>query len=139
MAAGHELWGRWSRLWARNPSRSQLLDVRHGRASANGWITELDLSPVIARADDAVAVDARVRIRPAQPADAYVRHPLRMDYPAEIKRGRAFADQAEQMARRWEQARSASTCPRRSRRSAPRSPPAGVELSQPAAAPHSGE
>ena len=47
--------------------------VRHGRASANGWITELDLSPVIARADDAVAVDARVRIQPAQPADAYVR------------------------------------------------------------------
>jgi len=26
-----------------------------------------------------------------------------MDYPAEIKRWRAFADQAEQMARRWEQ------------------------------------
>ena len=67
------------------------------------------------------------------------RPPLRMDYPAEIKRGRAFADQAEQMARRWEQARSASTCPRRSRRSAPRSPPVGVQLSQPAAAPHCGE
>jgi len=27
----------------------------------------------------------------------------RADYPAEIKRWRAFADQAEQMARRWEQ------------------------------------
>jgi hypothetical protein len=31
------------------------------------------------------------------------RPPQRMDYPAEIKRWRAFADQAEQMARRWEQ------------------------------------
>ena len=31
------------------------------------------------------------------------RPPRRMDYPAEIKRWRAFADQAEQMARRWEQ------------------------------------
>ena len=34
-------------------------------------ITELDLSPVIARRDGAVAVDAR--IQPAQPADAYLR------------------------------------------------------------------
>jgi len=32
-----------------------------------------------------------------------IRPPRRMDYPAEIKRWRAFADQAEQMARRWEQ------------------------------------
>jgi hypothetical protein len=31
------------------------------------------------------------------------RPPERADYPAEIKRWRAFADQAEQMARRWEQ------------------------------------
>ena len=29
--------------------------------------------------------------------------PARIDYPAEIKRWRAFADQAEQMAKRWEQ------------------------------------
>lgn len=29
--------------------------------------------------------------------------PARIDYPAEIKRWRAFADQAEQMANRWEQ------------------------------------
>jgi hypothetical protein len=27
-----------------------------------------------------------------------------MDYPAEIKRWRAFADQAEQMAKRWKRA-----------------------------------
>jgi len=36
-------------------------------------ITELDLSPVIARRAGAVAVDARVRIQPAQLADAYLR------------------------------------------------------------------
>jgi len=36
-------------------------------------ITELDLSPVIARRDGTVAVDARIRIQPAQPADAYLR------------------------------------------------------------------
>ena len=32
-----------------------------------------DLSPVIAREDSAVAADARIRIQPAQPADAYLR------------------------------------------------------------------
>ena len=31
------------------------------------------------------------------------RQPQRMDYPTEIKRWRAFAEQAEQMAQRWEQ------------------------------------
>jgi ATP-grasp domain len=36
-------------------------------------ITELDLSPVIARGDGAVAVDARIRIQPAHLADAYLR------------------------------------------------------------------
>jgi len=34
---------------------------------------------------------------------AIARQPQRMDYPTEIKRWRAFADQAEQMAERWEQ------------------------------------
>jgi acyl-CoA synthetase (NDP forming) len=36
-------------------------------------ITELDLNPVIARPDGALAADARVRIQPAQPTDAYRR------------------------------------------------------------------
>jgi len=36
-------------------------------------ITELDLSPVIARPDRALAVDARIRVQPAEPADAYLR------------------------------------------------------------------
>lgn len=36
-------------------------------------VTELDLSPVLAREDSAVAADARTRIQPTQPADAYLR------------------------------------------------------------------
>ena len=36
-------------------------------------ITELDLSPVIARRDGALAADARIRLQPARPADAYLR------------------------------------------------------------------
>jgi len=36
-------------------------------------ITELDLSPVIVRRDGALAADARIRLQPAQPADAYLR------------------------------------------------------------------
>lgn len=36
-------------------------------------ITELDLSPAIARSDRVPAVDARIRIQPAEPADAYLR------------------------------------------------------------------
>jgi hypothetical protein len=31
------------------------------------------------------------------------RRPGRMDYPTEVKRWQAFADQAGQMAKRWEQ------------------------------------
>jgi acyl-CoA synthetase (NDP forming) len=36
-------------------------------------ITELDLSPVIVRRDAAVAADARIRVQPAEPTDAYLR------------------------------------------------------------------
>jgi acyl-CoA synthetase (NDP forming)/GNAT superfamily N-acetyltransferase len=36
-------------------------------------IAELDLAPVIARPDGTVPVDARIRIQPAGPADAYLR------------------------------------------------------------------
>jgi hypothetical protein len=39
-------------------------------------------------------------VREGQQADL-IRKPWRMDYPAEIKRWRAVADQAEQMAKRW--------------------------------------
>jgi len=36
-------------------------------------IAELELSPVIARPDGARALEARIRIQPAEPADAYLR------------------------------------------------------------------
>ncbi len=36
-------------------------------------IAELELNPVIARAAGAEALDARIRIRAAEPADAYLR------------------------------------------------------------------
>jgi hypothetical protein len=36
-------------------------------------VAELELSPVVARPDGAVAVDGWVRIQAAQPTDAYLR------------------------------------------------------------------
>jgi hypothetical protein len=36
-------------------------------------VAELELSPVVARPDAALALDARVRIQVAEPADAYLR------------------------------------------------------------------
>ena len=36
-------------------------------------ITELDLNPVIARTDCAVAVDARIRVAPQVPQDPFLR------------------------------------------------------------------
>ena len=36
-------------------------------------VAELELSPVVARPDGALAVDGRVRIQAAEPADAYLR------------------------------------------------------------------
>jgi len=53
-----------------------------------------------ARALQVAAGDAAALLE--QQADL-ARQPGRMDYPAEIKRWRDFADQAGQMARRWEQ------------------------------------
>lgn len=53
-----------------------------------------------ARALQAAAADYAALL---EQSAALVRRPGRMDYPAEIKRWQAFADQAEQMARRWGQ------------------------------------
>ena len=53
-----------------------------------------------ARALQATTLDAAALLE--RQADR-ARPPTRLDYPAEIKRWRAFAAQAEQMARRWEQ------------------------------------
>jgi len=38
-------------------------------------VAELEFSPVVARPDGALAVDGRVRIQAAEPADAYLRQP----------------------------------------------------------------
>jgi hypothetical protein len=67
------------------PDRSALLGER---AAHTAWALQ------------AAAADAAVLLE--QQADL-ARQPGWMDYPAQIKRWRAFADQAEQMARRWEQ------------------------------------
>lgn len=53
-----------------------------------------------ARAFQVGALDAVALLEQRAGVD---RRPGRIDYPAEIKRWRAFADQAEQMAKRWEQ------------------------------------
>jgi hypothetical protein len=53
-----------------------------------------------AHALQAAAADAAALLE--QQAEL-AKQPGRMDYPPEIKRWRAFAEQAEQMARRWEQ------------------------------------
>lgn len=52
-----------------------------------------------ARALHATALDAVAMLE--RQADR-ARRPGRLDYPTEIKRWRAFAEQAEQMVRRWE-------------------------------------
>jgi hypothetical protein len=53
-----------------------------------------------ARALQASALDAASLL---EQQAGLVRPPGRLDHRAEIKRWRAFADQAEQMAKRWEQ------------------------------------
>ena len=53
-----------------------------------------------ARALQVTALDAAAMLE--RQADG-ARRPSRLDYRTEIKRWRAFADQAEQMAQRWEQ------------------------------------
>jgi hypothetical protein len=53
-----------------------------------------------ARVSQAAALDAAAQLE--HQADL-VRQPWRMDYPTEIKRWQAFARQAEQMAKRWEE------------------------------------
>ena len=52
--------------------RSMLLRVSR-MADDLPQIAELELSPVVARPDGAVAVDGRIRIQAAQAADAYLR------------------------------------------------------------------
>ncbi|HXA58138.1 MAG TPA: acetate--CoA ligase family protein, partial [Streptosporangiaceae bacterium] len=57
-------------------TRPALQDIllRLGRlADDHPQIAELDLNPVIIRPDGTTAVDARIRLRPHQPWDPYLR------------------------------------------------------------------
>jgi hypothetical protein len=65
--------------------RPALLEERMARSARALQVTALDTVAMLERQAD--------RARP----------PGRLDYRTEIKRWRAFADQAEQMAKRWEQ------------------------------------
>jgi anti-anti-sigma factor len=82
-------------------ARSSQLSAREYSAHA------LDRMPLLkeraaqtARGLQRAAADAAALLE--QQADL-IKQPSRMDYPAEIKRWRAFAGEAEQMAKRWEQ------------------------------------
>jgi hypothetical protein len=89
-------------------------------ATATGEVDELisDIRATVFRSDAGPLVAARERsVRTARALQAraldaaallerraeIARPPSRMDYQAEIKRWRAFAGEAEQMAQRWEQ------------------------------------
>jgi hypothetical protein len=75
----------WAALFGPAEDRSALAEERMARTARALQVTALDAVAMLERQAD--------RARP----------PSRLDYLAEIKRWRAFADQAEQMARRWEQ------------------------------------
>jgi hypothetical protein len=62
------------------------------------------LIPIYPSLDAAVAAGTKRQETPDKPENAAITLAMpRIDYPAEIKRWRAFADQAEQMAKHWEQ------------------------------------
>jgi anti-sigma B factor antagonist len=83
------------------PARSLPLRARGGSAHAPDRMALLrERAARTARALQLAAADAVAFLE--QRADL-VRQPGRMDHATEIKRWRAFADEAEQMAKRWEQ------------------------------------
>ena len=70
------------------------------RSDADPLVAARERSARTARALQAKALDTAALLeRRAE----IVRQPSRMDHQAEIKRWRAFADEAERMAQRWEQ------------------------------------
>jgi len=76
------------------------LDSRQRLAQATDRVATLqERVAQTARAVQSAAADTAALLQ--QQADL-AKQPARIDYPAEIKRWRAFADQAEQMARRWD-------------------------------------
>ena len=72
-------------LFGHAEDRTALLEERMARTARALQVTALDAVAMLERQADRA------------------RQPSRLDYPTEIKRWRSFADQAEQMARRWEQ------------------------------------
>jgi anti-anti-sigma factor len=82
---------------ARTPSR-QLLErsarATEHSASLQEHVAQTARAVQSAAADTAALLERRI---------ALVGHPSRTDYPTDIKRWRALADQAAQMAERWEQ------------------------------------
>ena len=93
---------------ARDPLRAatgeidQLINEIRGAAfnpTADRWMGLKEHMAFAAREVQARALDAAARLeRPAN----FVRQPSRLDHGAEIERWQAFADQADQMAKRWE-------------------------------------
>ena len=73
-------------LFDRDEDRSALLQERLAHTARVLQATALNAAALLERQAD------------------YARAPARLDYPVEIKRWRAFAEQAEQMAKHWEQA-----------------------------------
>jgi anti-sigma B factor antagonist len=84
-----------------DPVRSSSLRAReHPAQSADRWALLKKRAARTGRALQSAAEDAVALLE--QKADL-VGQPERMDYSTEIKRWRAFADQAQQMAEQWEQ------------------------------------
>jgi hypothetical protein len=83
------------RVWRPPPDvleRSAL--ARNRAASLRQRVAQTALALHFAAADTVALLERRASL---------LDQPARMDYPTEIKRWQVFADQAEQMAERWEQ------------------------------------
>ena len=75
-------------------TREGLAQIANRVASLNEYVVQTAHALQLAAADTAALLEQRADL---------VGQPGQIDYPTEIKRWRAFADQAEQMAKRWEQ------------------------------------
>jgi hypothetical protein len=96
----HVLAERGHRTWPGPASRSPLGGQERSAPSADRAALLQERMAHTARTLQAAAADTATLL---ERSAALTRRPGRMDYPAEIKRWQAFADQAGQMARRWEQ------------------------------------
>ncbi len=73
-----------------------LAQIANRVASLNEYVVQTARALQSAAADTATLLEQRADL---------IGQPGQVDYPAEIKRRRAFADQAEQMVKHWEQRR----------------------------------